>query len=159
MVGDLSTKLGHLFTEEDKQFIIAKESEMWEILSAQVATMSDTTTVMQVITSLDWLQLVAAIGLEKNLLLFKRSQDCWNREELDECTSPKTKLYTGLADTFNDEDYIAVIPSMPSLHGDFSEEQQIEKGEYTMTAAKASIIVLKQLCPACSIKDAHKTTL
>ena len=97
MVGDLATKLGHLLTLEDKEFIANKESEMRAILISQVATMSETATVRQVLSSSDRLRLVAAIGLERNLLLFKRSQDCSTREELDEGMSPKTKLHAGLA--------------------------------------------------------------
>ena len=138
MIGDLSGRLGHLLTDEDKQFVIAKEAEMRALLCSKLACMSETTTVRRVLSSANRLQLVACIGLEKNLRLYKKSQDCANREDLDAGTSPKCKLHGALTDTFNDEEYIATIPSMPSLHEDFQEEQSIEKGEYTMTAKKVA---------------------
>jgi hypothetical protein len=47
-------------------------------------------------TSAARLRLAAAIGLERNLLLFKRSQDCWTRVELDRVTSPKGILMEAL---------------------------------------------------------------
>ena len=51
---------------------------------------------------------------------------------------PKTKLHAGLVETFNDKSYIAVIPAIPSLHKVFLQEQLIEKGEFTMTAARVA---------------------
>jgi hypothetical protein len=106
MVKDLNSKLGYLLTPADKEFLLKKESsEMRAILFTQAASMGDSVNVRSVLSSSDQLCLAAGIGLERNLLLLKRSQqDCSTRMELDIGVSPKQKLYDGLlADTFNDE--------------------------------------------------------
>ena len=79
MVKDLNSKLGYLLTPEDKEFILKKESEMRAILFTQAAGLGDSVIVRSVLSSSDRLRLAAAIGLERNLLLFKRSQDCSTR--------------------------------------------------------------------------------
>ena len=76
---------------------------MRAVLLGQLTLMSDPTAVRQVWTSAARLRLAAAIGLENNLLLFKRSQDCSTRVELDRGTSPKGILMEALAVTFNDK--------------------------------------------------------
>ena len=68
--------LGHLLTLEDREFVIRKGCEMRAVLLGQLTLMSDPTAVRQVWTSAARLRLAAAIGLERNLLLFKGSQDC-----------------------------------------------------------------------------------
>jgi hypothetical protein len=61
--------------------------------------------------------------------------------ELDMGVSPKQKLFDGLADTFNDESWVAVIPAMGDLHEDYAAVQRISKGEYVMTRAKVAEVL------------------
>jgi hypothetical protein len=136
------TLLGHLLTQEDREFVIRKECEMRAILLGQLTLMSDPTAVRQVWTSAARLRLAAAIGLENNLLLFKRSQDCSTRVELDRGTSPKGILMEALAVTFNDKNWVAEIQAMPELHDDFQEAIKIgHMSDFTMTAAKVAEIL------------------
>ena len=62
-------KLGHLLTEEDKAFIVKKETEMRAVLSKEVANQSETSSVQQVLSSTDRLCHAVVIIVEENLLL------------------------------------------------------------------------------------------
>jgi hypothetical protein len=119
------TLLGHLLMQEDREFVIRKECEMRASLLGQLTLMSDPTAVRQVCTSAAHLRLAAAIGLKNNLLLFKRSQDCSTRLELDRGTSLKGILMEALAATFNDKNWVAEIQAMPELQDDFQEAIKI----------------------------------
>lgn len=95
----------------------------------------------------------ASICEEKNLFLFRNSQQTSSRIDLDSGTSPKQCLLLSLAGTFNDDNFIARIPALPNLHEDFRVEIFIGKEDYEMTPARVADILQSRKLEMKDISD------
>ena len=142
----LKTLYGKYLTEKDKTYIIQKEQELQDAFNAILAGAGSTdanTAVRICITSNDRLRLAAMFDENDVKAAYIQSQIALSRTELDARHSLKTFGEVACA-RFNNEEWIANIPALPNLHGEFASSQCIGKGRYTLTIEKLADQMLKQ---------------
>jgi len=66
-----------------------------------------------------------------------------SRDELDARNSIAHKAFdyfAAVADVFNDDDWVAMIPAMPFLHDGLKEPQSITQSDFTITRDKVKTV-------------------
>ena len=71
------------------------------------------------------------------------TQDLLKQDELDARNSIPEKVFDyfqAVADLFNDNDLVAVIPAMPFLHEGFEQALSIKLGDFILSRDKVKIV-------------------